>query len=379
MVEKIFFAGDFLVTKETNKEKIISDELQKKINQCNIVCCNFEGPVVLHDIKAKKKVGPNLKNNDINTKKLIKSKFNLFCLANNHIFDYGEQGIQDTIDYLRNNGVDYIGAGTEKKDIYNVYKKTVAGNIKIGIINVAENGFGAAIEEDTYGYAYMFNKTVFENIKKLKREVDIIIIVVHAGAEHWNVPLPEIRELYKKYIDLGANVIIGHHPHVPQGIEEYKNGLIAYSLGNFAFDMGNGAQNNHTYSIIIEIEDNKKINYEIVPTMFKNEIIDIDNTENNVTRDELIQNNYILTDNKKYIKIVDQKCLETYKYYQQSYARIFCIYKGNLKERIKGFIKKVILKEKFQNIWLYHNINIETHLWICKRASRLLLKEKKIL
>lgn len=375
---KIFFAGDFLVSNETNKDIIISGRLQKMIDECDITCCNFEGPLVLEEQNKMKKIGPNIKNNIKNIEKLINSRFNLFCLANNHIFDYGRNGIENTINYLKNKEIDFIGADINQDGIYKEYERVING-IKIGIINVAENGFGAAVEDEEYGYAYMLHSKVFENIKTIRETVDVLIMVVHAGAEHWNVPLPEIRNLYKNYIDLGVDLVIGHHPHVPQGIEEYKNGLIFYSLGNFAFDMGNGPQNENTYSVVINIDENKKITYEIVPTIFANDVIDIDYTEKNILVNQINENNNILLDEKVYMELINKKCLELYKYYQKSYARIFCIYKGSFKERIKGFIKKYMIREKFQDIWLYHNINIETHLWICKRASRLLLKEKNIL
>ncbi len=66
---KIFFAGDFLVSNETNKDIIISDRLQEMIDECNITCCNFEGPLVLEEQNKMKKIGPNIKNNIKNIEK----------------------------------------------------------------------------------------------------------------------------------------------------------------------------------------------------------------------------------------------------------------------------------------------------------------------
>lgn len=84
--------------------------------------------------------------------------------------------------------------------------------------------------------------------------------MVHAGAENWDFPLPEIRELYKKYIDWGADVIIGNHPHVAQGWEIYEDKWIFYSLGNFAFYEGEKARNHeHSLCVSVEIHD-KRIN-----------------------------------------------------------------------------------------------------------------------
>lgn len=377
MGTKLFFAGDFLISNEISEQRIIDASLKQELDKCDIVCCNFEGPIV-EKAKKMKKIGPNIKNNKNNAKKLIEDGFNLFCLANNHIYDYGKQGIEETINFLKSRKVDFIGANINN-DIYKEYIKEING-IKIGILNYAENGFGAATENDDYGYAYMLNYNVKEKIIDIKKQVDKLIIVVHAGAENWDVPLPEIRNLYKDFIDVGADVIIGHHPHVPQGIEKYNNGLIVYSLGNFAFDIGDGPRNNHTYSIIINIIDKNNIEYEIIPIIFENQIIKIDNTDFNILNKKFkILNEYLKNDDE-YKNVIEDKCIEFYnKYYINYYKKASCIYKGNIKERLKGIIKKFITKNGFQNIWLYHNISIETHYWICKRALKLLLKKDNIL
>ena len=218
---KILFTGDVVITKETNDSSIISDSLKEVWNEQDIVCCNLEGPVINQNMNVQKKVGPNIFNLEDNVKKIIDSGCNLFCLANNHIYDYGLEGIKNTIKICKKYNTDFIGAGTNLEDIYKVYRKQMNG-INIAIINIAENGFGAAVDCE-YGYLYMFDKKVFEMIKKLHSEVDYIITICHAGAENWKVPLPEIREFYKMLIDIGVDVVIGHHPHVPQGIEEYNS------------------------------------------------------------------------------------------------------------------------------------------------------------
>ena len=378
MKNKIFFAGDFLISHGINNYKIIDEKLQKKIDECDIVCCNYEGPIVVDTQAKKKKIGPNINNNKENAEKLIKSNFNLFCLANNHIFDYGIEGITNTINFFKERNVKYIGANIDTEEIYQEFIKKING-IKVGIINVAENGFGAAIENEEYGYAYMFNKRAINKIKEVRQQVDKLILVVHAGAEHWDIPLQEIRDSYKMFIDMGVDIIIGHHPHVPQGIEQYKNGLIVYSLGNFAFDRGQGPLNNHTYSIIITLLNDNTFEYELVPITFDNNVISIDTSSQNVLEGKFEKLCAILENNEQYKEEMNRNCITYYEYYKGTYSRIFCIYKGSIKERMKGFIKKYILRQKFQDIWLYHNINIETHLWICKRATRLILKQKNIL
>lgn len=378
MEVKMFFAGDFIITNKIENDQIISDRLKKKLNECEIACCNFEGPIIEKGDVYKKKIGPNISNNINNAKNLINCGFNLFCLANNHIYDYGKKGIENTINFFKEREVEYIGAGTNKEEIYKIFYKIIE-NKKFAFINIAENGFGAAIENEDCGYSYMFNEKIFNNIGLIKKEVDILIMVVHAGAEHWNVPLPEYRKIYKKFMDKGVDVIIGHHPHVAQGIENYNGKLIVYSLGNFAFDKGKGPACNHTFSIVLKFSETGNIDYEIVPTTFSGQIIDIDDEKKQEILKELERNSEILKNEEMYLDLINKKCLESYEGYKRAYEKAVCIYRGNIKERIKGIIKRYILKNKFQDIWLYHNISIETHLWICQRATRLLLKRNKIL
>ena len=87
----------------------------------------------------------------------------------------------------------------------------------------------------------------------------------------------------------------------------------------------------------------------------------------------------ILKNDEEYKNLIDKLTLQCYKYYQNCYYKVTVSDRGSLKERIKGLIKKYIFHYKFQDIWLYHNISIETHLWICKRATRLILKKNNIL
>lgn len=375
MERKIFFTGDYIISNPTKKD-FFSKEVKEIIAKHDIVCCNFEGPIVNKNMKKKIKIGPNISNNVEDTKYLIQNKFNLFCLANNHIFDYGKDGIENTIKFFDKNNITCIGAGIKNYEMYSTYKKNLQG-INIEIINVAENGFGAAVEEE-YGYAYMFNDRVKSLIAKSKQENNYTVIICHAGAEHWDIPLPELRKTYKYFIDLGANLIIAHHPHVSQGWEEYKNGVIFYSLGNFMFNKGDGFENNKTFTVSISIKDNKEFVYKVIPMIIKNDVMYINDDESYLK--ELYNKVDLLKDDNKYIDVLNSNTLQYYeKVYKKLYYKVAGIYKGGLKEKAKQLIKKYILREKFQDKVLYHNLNIETHYWIARRASRLIMKQKNII
>lgn len=138
-------------------------------------------------------------------------------MGNNHRLDYKEQGSRDTVEALNQVGIIYA-----YDDNVGIYETK---GIRIGFVSVNEVYFGAGVE-----------KTMEEGIRKLKEEgADLILACCHWGIERDNYPEDYQRILGKKCIDWGADLVIGHHPHVLQGIEEYQGKFIIYSLGNFCF------------------------------------------------------------------------------------------------------------------------------------------------
>lgn len=365
---KILFGGDFVYSNDIEEKNFeISKEYKEIIGNHNIFCCNLEGPIISEKANKIKKIGPNINNDAKAVKKLTDLGCNLFCLANNHIFDYNKDGIAGTLEFLDKERIVHIGAGLTKEQIYSPYNIEING-INICIINIAENGFGAAIGLE-HGYAYAFDPKIKELIKKNREDSDFLIIVSHMGAEHWEIPLPEVREYYKELVDCGVDAVIAHHPHIPQGWEEYKGKPIFYSLGNFIFDKGKGIQNPKSYSVSITLEKKDIIKYEIIPTIFDNYELKLDSEDYNSLAN-------ILKNDLKYESILKGKIKQAYEKYKNSYYKVVSYDRGNTKEKLKGFIKRTIFRMKFQDIWLYHNINIETHFWICKRATRIIMEEK---
>jgi poly-gamma-glutamate synthesis protein (capsule biosynthesis protein) len=138
-------------------------------------------------------------------------------LANNHIYDYLDKGFDDTISALKKQDIGYFGYDHH-------YIKTING-VKIGAL-------GYEGWEDTPE----IRNTVEKDIKALREnDVEIILVHYHWGDEKQYVPNDEQKSLARYTIDSGADLILGHHPHVVQGIEEYKGKFIVYSLGNFMF------------------------------------------------------------------------------------------------------------------------------------------------
>lgn len=162
----------------------------------------------------------------------------IVSLANNHALDYGFDALADTFTTLDDAGIDYIGAGenmarAKAPVYYTIGDKTIAFVAASRVVYAmswyaSENGPGMV---GTYDPAI-----ILESVKEAKANSDYVIIYVHWGVERENYPEEYQRVLATKYIDAGADAVIGCHPHVMQGLEFYKGKPIAYSLGNFWFN-----------------------------------------------------------------------------------------------------------------------------------------------
>lgn len=163
---------------------------------------------------------------------------NMVSLANNHIMDYGPEALADTLDLLNQAGIAYAGAGANSAEAYKHTTFGVKGK------KVAFFAYSAVVPEGSWatatrpGMATTREKwsTRLEAIEAASKENDYVIVSFHWGLEYEDHPQEYQRDFARRVIDAGADMVIGHHPHVIQGIELYKGRIIAYSLGDFVFD-----------------------------------------------------------------------------------------------------------------------------------------------
>ena len=363
---KIFCCGD-VVNKQGND--FLDSSLKKIIQKANISVANFEAPIVTTDSSKFPKAGPSLKQSQKSVEILAKSGFNLLSLANNHIYDYGESALKKTIHEIKKNKITTIGAGLSFEECYS-FEICNKNEIKIGFLAAAENGFGCLDEkEKKSGYAWLFHPKFEDNISKLKKKVDYIIAILHAGLEDINIPIKEWRERYKRLCNLGVNIIIGHHPHVPQGYEKYNDSLIFYSLGNFYFD---SFENDDSYSVLLKLQK-KKINFEIIyHKKIEGKLKKVDKEQVNFSIDDL---NNLLKNN--YLKYNDKVCLDMFDKYFFNYYKIAMNQVANdysYWQKIKHLLKRILLKnrgKKQRNLFLLHNLKIESQRYVSQRALEL--------
>lgn len=212
------------------------------INSADYAITNLESPIT-SSTNGILKSGPNIKGPINGVKPLKEIGFNLTTLANNHILDYDQKGVEDTIASCKKEQIDTVGAGHNLSSARSVFYKEIKGK-KFAFINLAENEFCAATDT-SFGANPLHLINNHNDILEAKKKADYVIVIAHGGREHYQLPTPSVRERYRFFIDSGADVVVAHHPHCYGGYETHNGKKIFYSLGNFIFDYKPKYQKGH--------------------------------------------------------------------------------------------------------------------------------------
>lgn len=197
---------------------------------------NLENPFSTGGIKAENKQY-TFRANPGHLEALSSGKINAVTLANNHILDFGIEALLDTMKYLKAKNILFTGAGTDFEQANSPIHATVNG-VRLAVLGSSHvlpfvswhAGSAKPGVASTYNPAKLLSE-----ISDAEGKADLTIVYVHWGEEMKTEPLDYQKNLARMYIDKGADIVIGSHPHVLQGFEYYKGKLIAYSLGNFVF------------------------------------------------------------------------------------------------------------------------------------------------
>ncbi len=210
------------------------EKIAAELKKSDITLVNLEAPLTdrgseYTDKKYRFRIKPQA------AAALKKAGITTVTLANNHSMDYGAVGLFDTLQQLDKAGIGYVGAGenlaaARRPLIYDIRGTKVA---LLGYSLTLPQEFWAG--EKRAGTAPLLEKLVKEDITLARKQASIVIVTAHWG-EEGTTRLREYQpRLARMMIDAGVDAVIGHHPHVLQGVETYKRGIIFYSLGNFAF------------------------------------------------------------------------------------------------------------------------------------------------
>lgn len=200
----------------------------------DLVQGNLEGPLSERGEALKKKYIFRGDPSDVAV--LKKAGINLISLANNHIMDYGNLALIATIENLKNARLNPFGAGENQEE---ALKPVIIHKNGLTLSFFASLGYPLQIEKidpKASGPCQVGLDGFISALQDIRDQVDFIIVSLHWGLEHEALPHPHQIETAHRLIDNGVDLIIGHHPHVIQGIEKYRGKYILYSLGNFLFD-----------------------------------------------------------------------------------------------------------------------------------------------
>ncbi|MDR0711937.1 MAG: CapA family protein [Prevotellaceae bacterium] len=359
----ILFAGDVAL----KTSPVLSQRLQELIRQCDIASCNFEAPIEGIG-KPVTKSGPHVSQIAAAPQIVEQLGFNVISLANNHVHDYGDDALDATIDTFKSSHT--VGAGS-MDEAYALKKINVSDTV-VGFLSFGEAGFGALTgsQRHSKGYAWINHRCVNELIGSAKKEVDILIVQAHAGVEQIDLPLPEWRSRYKELIGCGADAVVAHHPHVPQGWESYDGRPVFYSLGNFYFDLYSRHPLWNTGLLAVIRFANKKITgWHTYIT--KRTGCEVDVVENEEMSAYLIYLNHIL-EAPQYMEQMNLQILQLWnKIYKHHYNNVFNGINTYTPYRFLKHLKRMASFKGINYTLLWHNLFIESNKWAVERAISL--------
>ncbi len=193
---------------------------------------NLECPLTRSNTGSRKS-GPHLKAGKETAALLRKLGFQAVTLANNHIMDYGSEGLNDTLAALSENGVLHTGAGQDLREAGKPLIVEVKGK-SVALLNFASHEFSIAGKKKA-GANPVNVIDNYRQIKDAKAVSDYQIVIVHTGIEHYSYPTPGMQKLFRFYATLGVSAVVGHHSHCISGYEVYNGVPVFYGLGNFIF------------------------------------------------------------------------------------------------------------------------------------------------
>lgn len=315
---EIIAGGDVMIGHWTQSylQKYGSDypfrEIEHLLSGNDIVFANLEAPFAdSGEITIEKQFTFKVPTKHV--RGLKQAGFNVMSLANNHILDYGFNGLQQTLQALDSAKIQHAGAGFSIAEAWEpALLKTPAGRVAILAFSMTfPKEFWAT--DSTGGTAYPYEDKLRDALNRLQNSADFTIVSFHWGKEKSSVPKQYQQYFARLAIDHGADLVIGHHPHVLQGFELYHGKLIAYSLGNLAFSAYSrsavnsallrivlSGDGNHLYSQIIPLNvDNIEVEFQpkIAAELRKNQIIThLDTLSRELTGRDIISENGLIFD-----------------------------------------------------------------------------------
>lgn len=300
---KVLIAGDYVpqfrLTRPIQEQRFddVFGIIRPIVESSDYSLLNFESPVKKNGDKPIAKCGPNLSCTEEAVASVRWAGFKCVTLANNHFYDYGEYGVTHTLEACAKCGIDCVGGGMNINEASKVLYKKI-GDETLAIINCCEHEFSIATDK-TGGSNPLNPVGQYYAIQEAKTKANYVLVVVHGGHEHWQLPSPRMVETYRFFIDAGADAVVNHHQHCFSGYEMYRGKPIFYGLGNLCFDFKGYNDNtpwNYGYMVNIIFEVDKEVSYEIIPYIQCAETPDVRPLDAKAFDDQLKEINAVISD-----------------------------------------------------------------------------------
>ncbi len=376
---RIIICGDFTTSgrglSAVNTKTAVETSVCKIIKEHDIAIVNLEAPVSPKGARAIDKHGPCLKTTPETIFYLKECGFGCVTLANNHFYDYGEAGVMATIHALEKNDVSRMGGGEKDKDKRSPFIVR-GGDSNVCILNYCESEFSVGHEMGSNGLDPI---KAYYDIKKAVKNQLFVVVIVHGGHEGYQLPSPRMKQLYRFFINCGANVVINHHQHCYSGYERYQSGMIFYGLGNFFFDKLSSKVSTEWfegYMVSLSVEENGLADFTIYPyNQCKNDCVEVRLMKD----DELVHFNQQIKHLNKIIAddaLLEQLFGEFADSQEKNYLLRFTPYTiGKIMEAYrKGLLPSFINKKK--KIRILNAISCEAHRDICMYLLKKYLNTK---
>ncbi len=237
---KLVAVGDILFARGVGKQierhgaDWLFTHVKNTISGADIAFCNLECPLSLRGVPRRRKFLFRADPKCANTLKA--NGFDVVSVANNHTLDYGREALTDTISALKSAGITPVGAGNNRSEALEL-KIIHCKSLKIGFLAYSDMPSDGVVRlSDKPTIAGLEPDELSEQIKTASRKCDTLVVSLHWGVEYMKKPTEHQRAIARQCIDAGADLVIGHHPHVLQPTEIYKGKPIIYSAGAFVWD-----------------------------------------------------------------------------------------------------------------------------------------------
>lgn len=362
-------------------DSLLSPDVQAAFSAHDIRCVNFEGAAHHAPAVTRKKAGPALLQGETAASRVIAAGVNLVTLANNHAMDYGAEGLRATLAAFGGASVPCIGAGLSASLANAPFVVTVNG-VKLGFLAFTERQYGTLAGEPSMGdgkgegagTAWINGSGVLNSIRFLRAQCNHVIVLAHAGLEEVSQPLPGWRALYRRFADAGASVVVGSHPHVPQGWERYKNALLFYSLGNAAWEPASDFPDARSLLLSLTLPRNGVPSFTLKTVVYDASAgqLFFAPHESAAPLDAMLAaQNAVLLDGARYRAEVRRICLS---FYEQIALPDFFTVTGSLPgggfQRVKNAAKQVLRKPALNAPLLLSMLENESYRWAVEEALR---------